>query len=979
MIKKALSVILTSVIAFSAFNCYVSASGNDSAVSASQTDTPDYTEFSVDNWTNENLFSNSITVEANKFSIDGAMPAITDNSVLLNAASKLSFNADIREDGEYYIALKYAPKNALYMDCTADLQIDGTSNVISLPILWADKTSEYQTDRLGNQLIPEQVSVSGKYINFVRDNTDTDMSFLKAELKAGSHSFVLSTDSQSLIIEKVFIKKVENEISYKDYCDNLKKDKTVSNTVILEAEDYSVKSDSFIRSGAKKNAALYPYDTFTKLINVVDEASWKAAGNKILWKFEVENDGWYEIAMRYIQNSDTNKLVYRRVEIDGAVPFNEWNYVAFENTAVGKYANTVLKAGDENASVYLKAGEHTIAMTATLGPLTDVYNDIVKLMEDINSLGRDIQKITAGQTDTNRTWNMEYYLPNAVEDLQSFAARIDEIYAAIEKICGKKPSFADSLKYASEILTKLSKTPNQIPNKTNLINQGDSSATKYLGNILTSLTDSSLGIDRFYIGNTENLPSANAGFFKNAWDKFKAFLYSFTSKASAGDYTATGIDENKELTVWIGQSVQYVQTLQELIDSEYNAQKGTNIQLSMMPSDTKLTLSNATGSNPDMVIATGTATPFNFAIRNAAKNLLEYDNFLEFYNENYNLQSLVPTTFGDGVYGAVESQSFSVLFYRKDILDSLNLKVPDTWDDVKAMMPTLLRYGMNFYMPLSSSSAYKGYGVTSPIILQNGATYVSDDGRKATFDSDAFIDAMTEMTEMYSIYGMQTSVPSFYNSFRNGEIPLGIGGYGEYIQLQMAAPELAGKWGISLMPGTKKDDGSVVRCTPAVATASMIFKNTKKSDQAWDFLKWWLSTETQTKFAYMLQNKYGSEYRWNSANLNAFAQMPYNAKDKAVIIEQLSSQKEIAKHPADYMIERETSQIWNNVVVENEQLIETIDKATITTNREIKRKLEEFGFYDSNGNVVKDYSMKAYDFLRNKLKETEKGAAGNAD
>ena len=135
-----------------------------------------------------------------------------------------------------------------------------------------------------------------------------------------------------------------------------------------------------------------------------------------------------------------------------------------------------------------------------------------------------------------------------------------------------------------------------------------------------------------------------------------------------------------------------------------------------------------------------------------------------------------------------------------------------------------------------------------------------------------------------------------------------------------------------------------------------------------------MSTETQTKYAYMLQNKYGAEYRWNSANLKAFAQMPYETKDKATIIEQLGAQKELTRHPADYMIERETSQIWNNVVIENDQLIEAIDKATITTNRELTRKLKEFGFYDADGNIVQDYSMRAYDFLLGEVEKSQKGA-----
>ena len=100
----------------------------------------------------------------------------------------------------------------------------------------------------------------------------------------------------------------------------------------------------------------------------------------------------------------------------------------------------------------------------------------------------------------------------------------------------------------------------------------------------------------------------------------------------------------------------------------------------------------------------GYSTPFNFAIRNSAKNLLEYEDFLSFYTSCYNPEALTPVCYNDGVYGVIETQNFNVLFYRKDIFESLGIGVPDTWEDVKYLMPTLLRHQMNFYIPLSGAA-----------------------------------------------------------------------------------------------------------------------------------------------------------------------------------------------------------------------------------------------------------------------------------
>ena len=975
--KKIISVVLAVAIATGSVIPCLAASKETNEKATLASGDPSYTASSIDKWTSAGRIKDAWTLNWAQAQKNGVAVEIKDNTIILEPKSVLTFDVPVTEAGKYEIVVKYSPKNALYMDCLIDINVDGTGYMASLPLLWADAHTVYGTDRKGNEMVPEQMSVPGFYMDVLDNYRDTNMDTLTFDWEAGTKKISLTPESQELVLAAIYVKKVDVLPSYKEYLAANAGKADATETKIIEAERYQVKSDSFIRASSYKNAALYPYDTYRKLLNVLDGGAWSSSGQKVLWEFEVKEDGYYALGMRYQQNSDTNKSVYRTIEVDGAVPFAEWEAIAIGNTKTNKYDNMVFEVDGEPAKVYLTAGKHTLALNVTMGPLEAVYDDVVKLMEDINSFGMDIQKLTAGQTDPNRTWNMDYYMPNAVSDLLSYADRVDALYKRLEEIGGKTPSYADSLIYASETLRKLTEKPNQIPNKTDLISQGDNSATKYLGNILGSLLSMPISVDRFYVGDTEDMPRANATFFTGLAEAVKAFFWSFSADAAAGNYTATGAEKSTELTVWIARSVPYVQVLQQIIDADYNSKNGTSIQLSIMPSEQKLVLANATKTNPDVVLSAGLSTPFNFAVRGAAKNLLDYDEFLPFYNENYNLQTLVPTTYNGGVYGAVETQTFNVLFYRKDILEALNLQVPNTWDDVKYMMPTLLRYGMNFYIPLSISTAYKGFGATNPFVTQNNASYVSPDGKYSTFDSSSFLDAMTEMTELYEIYGMDSAIPNFYNSFRYGEIPLGVADFNTYIQLQMAAPELAGKWGIAPAPGTLQEDGSILRYQPAAGSSCMIFNNTTRPDEAWQFLKWWLSTDTQVQYAYMMQGTYGTEYRWNTGNLEAFEQMSYSQEDKKIIMEQWEQQREITYHPANYMIERQTSDVWNKVVVEHQSMVENIDRATLVTNRELLRKLEEFGFCDSEGNMLKNYSMNAYADLQARLKELEGKEGGS--
>ena len=67
------------------------------------------------------------------------------------------------------------------------------------------------------------------------------------------------------------------------------------------------------------------------------------------------------------------------------------------------------------------------------------------------------------------------------------------------------------------------------------------------------------------------------------------------------------------------------------------------------------------------------------------------------------------------------------------------------------------------------------------------------------------------------------------------------------------------------------------------------------------------------------------------------------------------------------MVEREVSNIWNNVVVGNKTLVEAVDKAVIQSDREIIRKLQEFGFVDENGKIIKEYTITVVENLKAKL------------
>lgn len=933
-----------------------------------------YSEASILNWIK--LPESGITeIDISEILINGFSPQIQDGTVVLKKNDTLTAQMNIALPGEYNIAVTYKVAEPDMVDTDLFVTVNSSKFYCSVPILWADDNAEYPRDKYGNELPANQVCVDSFITDYLINKRDVAKKRIDVDLKSGENSLTVVNHAEDLIIKKISIIPFAAPPDYEEYSKDFRMSEKTG-FIEIQGEYYSVKSDSFIHGSAVKTLDVHPYNSFYKVINVLDSGSFSKIGQKVLWEFNAESSGWYNLSVRYSLNSDTNKPVFRRLEIDGAVPFSEMQAVLFAETKNGKYTDYTLSDGNEPYFFYLTEGVHTLAIENVMGETEEVYREIISIMEKLSSIGMQLKKLTAGNADKNKTWDMDVYLPDTVPSLKDCANRIDDLYEQLEKIGACEPVYAQNLIYAAESIRKLTDKPRTIPNNIDLISTGDNSASKYLGQILNMLTEQPVSIDlmTFYTGEYEK--PADASIFKRAYEAFKAFAYTYTPEASKLSYSTEGADR-EILQVWVNRPIQYVDILQQLIDSDYSAEIGKPVQLSIMPNEQKLILSSAAGSNPDAVLGVNYFTPFEFAIRGAAKNLLEYDDFLPFYNEQYNLEALVPLSFQDGVYGAVETQDFQVLFYRKKILEELNISVPETWDDVYEMMPTLLRYSANFYLPLSSQTAFKSLHTTGPFIYQNGGTLYNSDGLGVAYDSDNTFAGIKAMINLYRIYGTQQTVADFYNSFRYGDTPIGISGFSTYLQMHVAAPELEGEWGITLVPGTLQEDGTILRYQMADSTACMIFDNTDKSSEAWEFLKWWLDSETQRDYSFALESTYGVAYRWNTANHIAFAQLPYPSADKEIILNQWEWQKENVRHPANYMVEREISNIWTNVIINGKLLVGEVERAATEANREIVRKLQEFGYYDSEGNVLKNYPLMTSEDLYGLLEEKQQNRGKN--
>ena len=112
---------------------------------------------------------------------------------------------------------------------------------------------------------------------------------------------------------------------------------------------------------------------------------------------------------------------------------------------------------------------------------------------------------------------------------------------------------------------------------------------------------------------------------------------------------------------------------------------------------------------------------------------------------------------------------------------------------------------------------------------------------------------------------------------------------------------------------------------------------------------------------------------WLSSNLEAVQNAPIEAADKQVIINQLKWINDVPRLPGQYMLERGLSDIWNTTVLQGTPIRVAIDEQKISIDREIKRKMIEFGYLNPDGSVAIPYVIRGVDWIQEQIDAAKGG------
>ncbi len=859
-----------------------------------------------------------------------------------NENTSITWEFTVEKAGFYEITFEYLPVDGNSLPVTKGFQIDGKYlydelSTIKFARHYVD-SEKPRTNSLGDHVRPSQLEVQEWTVTDLYDAQGEYASPLKVALTEGTHTITMVHIDQPIAIASFSLTAPEQLKSYaevkKEY--ETKGYKNATKAVRFEAEDKDhvlYKTDSSITIANSSDSTLTPQGVTSRKYNHIGAASWSTGGQEISWKFTVEESGLYQLAPRLYQAYGNGLSSTRRIEIDGEVPFEEFNeYVfVFED---GWQTKPLVDKDSNPYLIYLDEGNHTISMKVVTGQMTEVVHLLMDVTSRMSNAYRNITMITGQSPDLNYDYGLEKQITSLISDMEIIRDELKDVIARVDAFANKTTSIENNLTITVEMIEEIIKDPDVIPSNLSNI----TSSITSIGTWLSDVKSQSLALDFIRFTDPDEKVVNDQETF---WDMLRGMFMNFILSYQK-DYTAIGsfAEENEDyetIEVMVAQSREWLEILKDLIDSDFTKKYKTNVKLNILTSGDigssggPLLLAINAGTAPDVILGSGPETAINYAIRDVMYDISKFDDYEE-VKKRFLAESFVPLTYEGGVYGLPETISFKATFVRTDIFEQLDLKVPNTWDElVDDLLPQLYSYNMQCDVPT-------WYGVH---IYQNGGQYYSDSVYSSKLNSPEVLKGMDQLTSFFTDYGCPIQV-SFLNRFRSGEIPIGIGTWANYQQLVFSAPELTGKWKMYPIPATVMEDGTLNRCSSDVQGGSVSILSTVEddlADNAWEFIKWYTSADVQTDYGRQIETILGIQSRYLSANLEAFRRLPWTTYELEIIEESLKWAKEVPNGLGTYLCSRTLSNAYNRIVVTGTQTVrEAMEQAHEELDTEMKRK-----------------------------------------
>ncbi|MBQ8201057.1 MAG: extracellular solute-binding protein [Clostridia bacterium] len=879
---------------------------------------------------------------------------IREQGVYTASGSEATWTVTVPESGYYNVALRYLTEESRGVDLERELRINGElpfdgADTMAFSRLWTDG-GEVKMDNQGNEIRPTQVELFDlEQTALCRDAMGYITEPYRFYFEAGENTLTLKATSEPMLLTGLTLKAPGGAQSYESY---IAAQPDVQQPASLKDFTRTVQGEDSVRRSSPSLYARYdrsspatePYDVYHTVLNYIGGDAWRDAGQWIEWDFSVPADGWYNITIKGRQTYSRGSVSSRIMYLDGEIPFAGLENVSFPYSNSWQM-NTLSDANGNAYRFYLTEGKHTIRLEATLGDMGAILSDMEESIYRLNQMYRKILVLTGVTPDQYRDYHLEAVYPEVIQGMELESRLLYKLVDDAVAVTGQK---SDRVAVAQTLAVQLETFVEDPAEITQAFTNFKDNITS-MGTAMQNLRQIKLDIDQIIItgdGVAVKQPSEN--FFAKVMHELRSCIASYTV-----DYNALGNvyegDETDVLEVWILTGRDQSTVLKTMVDDTFTPATGIPVNVMLVDPNALLNATVA-GNGPDVVVSTDSWNPVNYALRGAAEDLTQFADLDEVLSDFY------PSAYAafefnngvnDGLYALPETQLCSILFYRSDILEEYGLEVPRTWDDLIAMLPTIQGANMSVGIPYPDIVAPNLSSLYSMLYQRGGALY-NEKATQTTVNSEAGVQAFEMYTSLYNDYGLPT-IFDFVSRFRSGEMPMGIFDYTTFNTLTVSAPEIRGLWDIAVMPGTAYTDEngnetinhaghSQGACCMMIAT-----DNEKIKQNAWEFMKWWVSTDSQVRFGREIEAILGSSARYATANIDAIEQLAWSEAQLDVIRDQMQVAVGFREVAGGYYTTRHLTNAVRKVTNEKTDPRETLLDYARTINEEILKKRDEFG------------------------------------
>lgn len=875
--------------------------------------------------------------------------------------STVTWNVNVPESGFYNVYMEYlapesrgvAAERAIYIN--GELPFENAIN-ITFSRIWTD-AGPVKVDNQGNEIRPTQKEYFGWQSAYFRDDMGYITEPYRFYFEKGENQLTLVAENEPMVLRKLSVLQVQNIPEYQDY---LAVQPAVNATdaglnylQVIQGEHSTYRSESSLYAKYDRSSpSTQPNSVTTTVLNYVGGEAWRDPGQWIEWDFEVPEDGYYNIMVKGRQNYSRGSVSSRSVYIDGKIPFQEVKAISFDYTN-GWNCMQLTDGNGEPYKFYLNKGTHTIRLEATLGDMGTILEELEDSIYRLNQMYRKILVYTGASPDKYRDYNIHQVYPEVIEAMDLEAKRLFKLVDDMVAYSGQK---AEGIATAQTVALQLERFVEK-PQRITLEFTSFKDNITALGTSTLNMSSTMLDIDYLVVSGVNTVPEKDTeNFFTKMWHEMKSFAATFVVDYDAvGDVYDDGDDD--VVKVWISTGRDQGTILKAMVDDTFIPATGIKVNVEIVDGGALMNAVVA-GRGPNVVLSIGADQPVNYALRHAVEDLSQFDDLQEVLAP-YTPSSYEQYRLGDEYYAIPETQTFNVMFYRKDVLEELGLEVPNTWRDLINMLPTIQGNNMSVGLPTaagsSGSTASTAVASTAPdlsmyfsLLFQYGGDMYNEAGTKTVVQSEAGVKAFDDYTRYFVDYGLPT-VYDFVSRFRSGEMPIGIMAYSVYNTLMVSAPEIRGLWDFTLIPGTEYTDAEgntyIDRSDFITGSATMMIKTEDEElrKKAWEFMKWWAKADTQVRFGREIEALLGSSARYATANREAFTQLAWSADDIKVLNDQWEQTVGIREVPGGYYTGRHIANAIRKVINERSDPRETLIDYSITIDDEITKKRKEFG------------------------------------